>query len=164
MAWSKKSRYDRQDSPPPMGDVIHVTRVGVSARPSAVIVSEKIWGTYTHFDGRTVRCLNKRGKCELCDRQVPRRWVGFIQWFDPTTGSLCALELTQKAGLQVQRLYEQFATLRGLRIEAARERATIKSPLVITFLGKYDGDVALPREKPIEPTLDRLWSFGRKAS
>lgn len=156
---NRKPRYVRQDCPPPMGDVMHITRIAATGRVSAVVISPSIWGTFTHWiNKRTRRCHPVSKACEGCAAFLPKRWVGFVQWYDFSTKFHGLLELTQLGGNRMYALLELHKTLRGLRIEVGRERADKKAPMRIEVLGVYSGPEALPEEKAIEPTLDRLWT------
>lgn len=160
MALPRKPKWVVVPDPPPLGDVLHVTRVKATGRPSGIIITPTMWGSYTHFmEWRTRRCVGLENGCAGCKLHIAKRWIGFVQWVDSEFTLHCALELTEKAGNRMKAIREKYGTLRGLRIEVRRERNDKRSPIEIEVLGQHPNPDELPQPKPIEPTLERLWGY-----
>jgi len=160
---AKKDRYFRQNSPPPMGRVLHLIRVTDKERATLMVCSSEIFGTRTHYDTsrrRTVRCTKHQGQCTYCDDlKLAFRWVGFIHVIGADRKSQGLLELTHYAGEQLVKLVEEVGHLRGLCIHVFRERGNKKSPLVLEISRPFLEIAELPPPGRVEPTLDRLWGL-----
>lgn len=158
MGKPKRPEFLRMDDPPPMGDVLHIDRVGIGQFLTGVIISPSMAGWPTHwYMKRTRPCIGPKNGCVCAEKPLAYRWVGMVQWIRSDVTNPSILELTQLAGNRLKSILAKTGTLRGLRIEVHRERANLRSPIAISLLGNADHPDRLPSEKDYRPTLERLW-------
>lgn len=159
---NRKSRYNRQDEPPPVGRVLHILKIGDKTRMTVKVCASNIFGVVTHYDRRwkrTVRCTKHLGQCEYHENQVAERWAGFVHVCNMDGHGEAFVELTALAAHRLKAIAQQHGVFRGLIIHLYRERGTIKSPVAVEYVGVHDGKFELPSERSPEPTLDRLWTL-----
>lgn len=158
MKGNRKPDFLRQDDPPPMGDVMHIDRVPVGAYFTGVVISPRYAGWPTHwYNKRTIPCIGPAKGCRCASTILSHRWVGMIQWIMGERSSQTILELTPRAGNRLKEILEKRGTLRGLRLQVQRERATLRSPITLTIIGEHESPEQLPSEKDYTPTVQRLW-------
>lgn len=159
MAKHKRSfRFVRVDAPPPEGKKFHVIRIGDKETKHMVILSWEIWATNTHWVGRTAKCGGTPKECEPCRNHLRKIYTGFVHVCNTNGTGNGYLELTGEAARRLLAAKAQRPNLRGMIIAACRERGTVKSPLLITCLGDYAGEIELAPFVDPEPTLAALWN------
>jgi hypothetical protein len=156
---NSKSRLRRQDRPPPVKRVTQIMTVTGNERISGVVISEAIWGFWTHWvNDRTRPCYKGRGHCDGCDQKAPSRWKGLIEVWENLKKPPVFVELTPSAAEElIAGLLDN--DLRGSRVVIQRERNAKRAPLKVQFLEPYAGDVELPCPHDPQETLNRIWSL-----
>jgi hypothetical protein len=156
----KPQAWGRNDKPPPQGDVLHVHRLKAEGQLTAVVLSDKMIGFNTHWDGRkTVRCCKPKFACGGCAQKWPGRWVGLIHCCTTDLTDQFIVEVTPSAGNTVYSEWEKKGSIRGAVIFLHRQRAHKRAPLVVHFKGYMEGLDALPKERCCEPTAVRLYAY-----
>lgn len=152
-----QNRIARQDSPPAVTRVIRIRSVGAHDVFSGTIVSESLFGFWTHWDGRrTIPCWKGQAHCPGCDTEQPTRWKGLIELFDAAQRSTYFVELTPLAAKEfLARLGEE--SMRGLRISIQRERKHSRAPLNLVMLDRHHGQI--PKAHDPWPTLKVVWGI-----
>jgi hypothetical protein len=155
-----KPKLSRADDPPGVIRCVPIIKIEPHDDVRAVILSDRIEGYYTHWDGRRTRpCTldkDEKGTCAL--HACPRRWKGFLACVLMRTGKIAFVELTTLAGQVVKREYGN-DSLRGLMVQFRRERNAKKAPIQVDFIGRYEEAKPLPPAPSVEPTLLRLWGL-----
>jgi hypothetical protein len=151
-------RIARQDRPPEVTRVIRIHSVGPTDHFSGAILSDSLYGFWTHWDGRQTRpCWKGQAHCDGCDRELPQRWKGLIELWEMGKPSFF-VELTPLAAKEfLERLHG--AEMRGVRINVQRERHHRRAPLRIVFLDRYAGQ--LPKAHDPWATLEVIWGLKR---
>jgi len=154
----KRDDWRRQQVPPPLGDCLHIAKITAGVGNTGICLSDEHSGYVVHWNGkRHVRCKTPSALCSSCKDRVPSRWVGFVHMISRDLTTQVALEVTVAGGHQLVDLRSRYGTLRGMILHAARAGKRLQTPLVITRLGQHDRIEDLPKEKSIEPTVQRLW-------
>jgi len=159
---TNSDEFQREDTPPDMGAVLHIIRVGAHDRHSLVILSDALVGVWTHYSlkrKRTIRCRGVDNDCEGCVDEMRRIWSGYLHVAKLTTGQQGILELTALAGNRLIDVMGGIESLRGQRIFCYRERGNIKSPIAVESNGPTEPTFFLPPKKDVFPTLRRLWGM-----
>lgn len=157
-----KTEFARCDRPPSLGRIINILRIGDKETKTLVVLSTSLYGCYTHWTftppkGRTVRCASDRRKCAACKKELPRKWLGFLCVTGANGKGVCFLELTPYAAELFLDQVKDRVDCRGMIIVVHRERASNRSPLIVTHAGEYQGEEPLPAAADPENTLRRLW-------
>lgn len=152
-----EDRINRQDRPPAVTRVIRIRPVGAHDHFSGTVLSESLFGFWTHWNGvKTVPCWEGQAHCPGCDCQEPKRWKGLIELWEGGNTVPYFVDLTPLAAKEfLDRLDKE--QLRGVRVSIARERRHARAPLRVTILDRHFGQ--LPRPHDPMPTLKVLWTF-----
>lgn len=123
-----------------------------------VLVSQSLLGVFTHWiDGRTRPCLGSREECVGCDLKLPRRWKCFLGAFNPASGRLGILEVTQEAFLRCRQLNEDSGKLRGLTVRLIRT-GLAKNARVTALVGaRVTAGATVPPSFDVKAALERVW-------
>lgn len=143
-----------------MGAVLHLVRVGKDDRLSLAVLSDRLLSVAAHFNlkaNRTQRCWGAENGCSGCEHEMRTMWNGYLHVVHTRTGKQGILELTLLASNRFKDLFHGRETVRGETIFVYRERASVKSPVVVEGLGPVAPDFFLPPAKDPLPTLRRLW-------
>lgn len=157
-------QFRRADTPPSLGRIVPILRIGEKEARTLVVLSTRLFGVYTHWrhdgkSGRTIRCHSEKRKCVGCKTEMPRRWKGFLCVSDSAGKSVGFLELTPYAGEQFMSLLDDRIDARGMVIFVRRERPVMRAPLLIEQVGEWEQAKPLPAEVSPEKTLIRLWGL-----
>ena len=159
---TKDEGFQRCDTPPDLGAVLHIIRVGATDRHTLVILSDALVGVWTHYSlkrKRTIRCMGDAKNCEGCADEMRKCWSGYLHVCKPTNGVQGVLELTALAGNRVTDLFHGMESIRGQKIFVYRERGNLKSPVAVEGLGPVEDGFYLPPKKDVFATLRRLWGI-----
>jgi hypothetical protein len=157
-------QFRRCDTPPRLGRIITIIRIGESEVRTFAVLSTRLFGVYTHWsgegrNGRTIRCHSDARKCKGCKQEMPRRWKGFLCVSSVEGKGKAFLELTPYAADLFMESLKDRIDARGMLIAVKRERKSLRSPLLIEHIGEYGGVETLPPQADPEPTLIRLWGL-----
>jgi hypothetical protein len=156
----KNVQFSTDDEPNFRPRVTPIRKIGATDQVTVVILSPRIQGFNTHWDGdHTEPCLVGDSLCRLCLKKVPRKWTGFLHCFDETTREHCFIELTDFAWERLKKLAADYPSCRGLKVCFVRERKTIRSPVKATILGLEPAHRIQSPERRVEPTLRRIWGL-----
>lgn len=103
----------------PRGPAFPILRTPAFKPLTAVITSEDLVGTYTHFwKGRTMPCEHEL--CEACKAGIPYRWHAYVSAWTQATGLHFIFESTAQAAETLTDYRDAFGTLRGCVFFAQR--------------------------------------------
>lgn len=151
-------QFARDDNPKPRERLTPIISVGATDQITATIVAECVWGIHTHWwHGGTVPHTDPVETCGYCSEKAPRKWRGFLHVVTRPAFNHGFLELTDFAYERLLAVKGARQTLRGLIVLFHRERKTVKSPVVMTYVGEEPPGKILPKARTPEKTLKRLW-------
>lgn len=150
----------RQNTPPKSGPTHDVIRCEAGSRVWVQILSEQIWGCWTHWDGaRSRECRGENGGCWGHQQGWPTRWKGYLFGYEPTRKACVFVELTPGAAEEIIRLMPTSGNLRGMVLKMER-RSHSKRSTILVELGAPMGDTSkLPAAQDPEPVLRKLWGW-----
>jgi len=126
------------------------------------LLSEKPWGAYWHWSGRSLKCTHD-DDCERCKNLVPRKWRGYIHAIEMIgTGKQDVIvELTQKAIclLDVQLCMQPY---RGAVCTMKKTPGGAKGRFIIEVLPRRIDALTLPDEVDPSIMMNKLWELNEK--
>jgi hypothetical protein len=148
---------NRQDRPPRPGPEIEVLRIKAGATGQCIILSESLWGVWTHWNGRASEpCYSEKKDCSGCKRGYPKRWKGYLHVWDCFARREAFLELTPQSADHV--LCQAGAdSLRGYRFQFQRGKGD-KARLTVTLLPSVQLQ-NMPEPKDPYKVLAYLWNI-----
>jgi hypothetical protein len=159
----KEPKLRRQNDPPKAGPEVEVIRVVPGAGVRGQIISDGIWGCWTHWDGRRSRECTAEGP--LCDGHRagwPQRWKGYIYIYCAVRKACVFLELTPAAGEELIRQNGSSSGLRGRLLRMDRHGASLRAKIIVELTAGLNGLHNLPEEANPEGILRKLWGWGNK--
>lgn len=101
-----------------------------------ISLSDQVTGFDVHWSHRKSHvCLAPFGNCELCDRGLSKRWVGYLAAMNSSKAKRFLVEFTALVMPGLTRMREQRGTLRGLAVRLTRPSHTPNGHLKIDFHG-----------------------------
>lgn len=154
--------------PPKPGPTMLLVQLGAGESIDCVILSRSIFGFATHWDdragkkGRSEECtMSTEGECTGCDRELPRRWKGFLHVFCFARKADVFLEITPAVAESIQQQAEHGSALHGQRLILRRGDKGPKTRIRVELQG-YKGNVHNEvSEKDVRPILKTLWEWRR---
>lgn len=146
-------------SPPKtVGLELEVIRIVTSTPRHFILLSEKAFGAWFHWIGRSVRC-GQPGECERC-KKSRAKWRAYIHAFEllATAKKSVILELTLPA---VSLIEAQLAMqpLRGTQVKLAKTKGGKHGRFVVEVLPRRVTSQTLPEGATVMLTLDKLWQI-----
>jgi hypothetical protein len=160
-----KSSHARRlcEIPPRQGPKIEVHRIKGSERLLVCILSPKIWSFLIHWDDlhrRSSPCHEDVTQCEGHKNGLPVKYRGYV-WVSSQTRGLCFVELTQEAANTLQEITAGRDSLRGFHCYICRTPAK-NGRMRIEESAGYSDPATIPPDKDPLPTLEFLWTWGRR--
>jgi len=159
-----EKKLRRQDVPPRPGPEVEVIRVEKGPGVAVQIVSKKIWGVWTHWDGRRSReCTGEGLLCVGHSNNWPQRWKGYLHVWCPHRKQFCFLECTPAMAGEIIRLCGSDGNLRGMLLRASRHGNSIRAKVNVELTSSHNGGATLPEEQSPETVLRKLWGWEEKS-
>lgn len=150
--------YSNEPPPEPNGVALPIRRTPASKALVAIVTSEDLAGTYTHFfKGRTRPC--EAPDCEACEAGIPFRWHAYLTALERETMLHFLFECTAQAAEPFVQYRKAHLALRGCLFVAKRWRTTANSRVIIQTKPANLEHVTLPRAPDIPAVLAILWSL-----
>ena len=144
-----------------VNDRIEIYRIKKKGMRGAVILSEKMIGTYMHFwGGRSEPCMKKN--CRACEAGNRARWYGWIGICVAETHQIMILEITRAAAEQIKEYLESHEKLRGAKIAGWRKGKKENGKLTLEIREGESKLLFLPKEPEICERLKRMWETKRR--
>lgn len=147
-----------EGSPPPqtVGLELEVVRITGCSPRHFVLLSEKAWGAWFHWVGRSVKCAQP-SPCERCKRSKPK-WRGYVHAFElmPTAKKNVIIELTLSA-LALLDMQLAMQPMRGTQCKIGKTKGGKHGRFVLEVLGRRVDVATLPEASKPEETLTWLW-------
>lgn len=153
--------YHRQSLPPASGPDLLVRRLKAEEKLTFQIIAQAIAGFWVHWskgENHSEPCMGPKSICPGCDKDLPKRWKGFLHVGNMHNRRQEFLELTPAPAQMLLDQVGQGEVLRGLRIQCERGKGP-KARVRVTVLPPLDGCPALPVELDPTPTLEKLWKL-----
>jgi len=137
-----------------------IVRTPSSGELQGLILSNEIYGTWTHFfNGRTRP--HTEPCCEACDAGQNQRWQGYLAVLLTRARDLVLFEFTAPASAPLVEYQEHNRGLRGAVMRAYRNSPRPNARVTIR-LERGDIDMYSPPPAPnIAEILSRIWSIDR---
>jgi len=150
----------RQNEPPKPGPDVEVIRCEGKAGVRVQIVSDSIWGVWTHWDGhRSRECTGEGQECQGHANGWPTRWKGYLYVWCATRKSFCFVELTPAAATEIIRQQGTIPSLRGYLLRLDRTGSSIRCKVAVELTASPAGGCSLPKAISPEPVLRKLWGW-----
>ena len=153
---------------PAPGPAQVLIQLGKGEMIDGVILSRSIWGVGTHWNsnagpkGRSERCTKEgNAGCSGCDRELPRRWKGYLYLYCFYRKRPVFVELTPASAEALELHAAPDEPLRGQRVIMKRGDGGKKSRIAVE-VRPWQGCIDdLPQETDPEPILETLWNWRR---
>lgn len=124
-------------------------------------LSSAVFGTETHFLGRTVPCIGRENGCQGCGIGRRTAWVGYIAATNMDRTRRFLVELTPNCMLVVKRFVELHHTLRGTwcTLERPSKRDTGRVTITVQANGLNLAPAEIPQPFDVEKSLRKIWGL-----
>lgn len=140
------------------GVALPILRTPGSGKMSAIVTSDDLIGTNTHFwGGHTVPCSPPT--CEACQKGVPYRWHAYLTAFAVNKNVHFLYECTATAAEVFVAYRKVNDHLRGCIFEAYRWRSTRNGRVMLRCEPSPDRQTAIPPAPDLEAVLAILWQL-----
>lgn len=140
------------------GVALPILRTPPSGKIRAVVTSEDLIGTNTHFwGGHTVPCGAL--ECDACRAGIPYRWHAYLTAFQPNKPLHFLYECTAAAAKVFVAYRRDHQTLRGCVFEAYRWRGARNGRIMLRCEPNPNTSLHLPPPPVIEDVLAVLWQL-----
>jgi hypothetical protein len=124
-----------------------------------IALCDKYLALWTHWCERSLVCYNTKA-CPHCQRQLPRRWKGFLPMCDLTRKVLFIAEITPPVARKLDGVIESQVHLCTLQIKLGRCKDRPNAPMTIELEELHDSQLKLPLPKPFNPLPTVLSTLG----
>lgn len=148
------------NSPPKdaAGPSLPLLRTPASKPLVAVVTSDDLIGTYTHFwHGHTIPC--NRPDCEACRDSIPYRWHAYLSAYRPFDGLHFLFEMTAQASENFVTYRMAHGTLRGCLFEMRRHHSKPNGRLLVRCRPADLANMVLPKQPDLLVVLAVLWNL-----
>lgn len=140
------------------GVALPILRTPASGKIRAIVTSDDLIGTNTHFwGGHTVPCSPPT--CEACQKGVPYRWHAYLSAFAAQKNIHFLYECTATAAEVLVAYRVANDQLRGCIFEAYRWRGTRNGRIMLRCEPSPDRQTQLPPPPDLEAVLAILWQL-----
>lgn len=123
----------------------------------AIITSETVIASPTHYDSRrTIPCQGP-GKCDLCARGLRWRLHGYLSILNYDNLAHQILEVPARTYDTIAQWYKQFGTVRGLYIELSRPTQRPNGQIACVIKRPASQPPSLPDPLPVQWLLCKIW-------
>ncbi len=147
------------DNAPPAPDTVRalpLKRTPAGGRLRAMITSNDLVGTNTHFfGGHTVPC--EAPECEACKKGVPWRWHGYVSAVQSGSHLHFIFEFTAQAGDIFRNYFDLHQTLRGCIFDAERMHHRPNGRVILTLKQADLAELNIPEPPDLESCLRIIW-------
>lgn len=147
--------------PETVGLEYEVTRIVSSTARHFVVLSEKGFGAWFHWIGRSVPCM-KPDACERCKKSLPK-WRCYVHALElvNTTKKTVIIELTLPAMalIEIQLAGQPF---RGTQVKISKTKGGKHGRFLVEVLPRRVGGQTLPDAHNPADTLAKLWSINER--
>ena len=155
-----ESALRRQDKPPKPGPEVSVIRCEGGSGVRVQIISDTIWGVWTHWDGhRSRECTAEDESCIGHKSKWATRWKGYLHVWCPFRKEYCFLELTPASAGEILRLNGSNPSLRGKLLRLDRVNGNKRAKIAVELTSGVSNVGELPVPQSPEPVLRRLWGW-----
>lgn len=150
--------YTREPPKESAGVSLPIFRTPASGKIRAIVTSEDLVGTNTHFwGGHTVPCGG--AVCDACRNGIPFRWHAYLTAYVPQKGLHFLYECTATAAEVLVAWRRKHGRLRGCVFEAYRWRSARNGRVMLRCEPHPDDVVQLPAPPVLENVLAILWQL-----
>lgn len=132
-------------------------------KQTVLCLSDKVVCCPTHHTTRTHVCDEWLGKpCQLCEKGVTPRWLGYIGCWVETRKGKFLLELTHLAALKIAEKAEALGSLRGYTIQIERAGDKPNGELLVRMAHLGQDEEQIPESFDVKLQLRRMWGLEDK--
>jgi len=153
--WTKQPPAD------PRGQGLPIIRTPAARELVAVVTSEQLIGTDTHFwGGHTVPC--ERPECDACNNGIAYRWHGYLTAYNPADQLHFIFEMTAQAAQGFAKYQELHNSLRCCQFTAWRWGRRKNGRVIIKLEHSAVPDHALPKAPDVAAVMAIIWRLPPK--
>lgn len=148
------------DTPPddPRGHALPLTRTPTAGNLMAIVTSENLVGTYTHFfKGRTIP--HDHDDCQPCNAGMPFRWHAWVSALTTRTREHILFEMTKQAAQTFKLYFLAHGTLRGALFQACRPSRKANGRIHIQIKPIDVTKEVLPTAPDLVKCLSIIWNL-----
>lgn len=140
----------------PRGQGLPLVRTPANGCLRAILTSEKLIGTDTHFwGGHTVPC--ERPECEACASGIEYRWHGYVSAYNPKTQLHFVFEMTAQAAETFKQYIIENETLRTAFFEAYRWNHRKNGRVILKVNPSATPSHVLPNAPDLTQVMSVIW-------
>lgn len=156
------AQLTRDDSPPKREGELWVERLKGSRTKKFTLYSTKIWGVWTHWNGKkSMPCVKPECECAGCVNKQPKRWKAYLHAYDHARRCQVFLELTPTATRSLLEQIGRGVSLRGATITVTRTSSD-KGRLLVQVNDVPTIPSMLPEVKDPLKTLLDFWEIAEE--
>jgi len=142
----------------PKRDTAELIRTPANKPLRAIITSDKIIASPTHYESRRTIPCGGPGNCRLCERGLPWRLHGYLSILNYDNLAHQILEVPAKTYDAIAQWYKQFGTIRGLYIELSRPNQKPNGSIHAIIKKPTSQPPSLPDPLPVQWLLCKIWN------
>jgi hypothetical protein len=153
-------------TPPASGPEIYIYRLAAQETLTFHVFSRELFGIWVHWDRynkRSTPHYSDTGNCDGCQRELPKRWKGFLHTWCVEKKQQLFLELTPASANALKAQLATGETLRGKGIFVQRTKGKNGRLLVRVLPGQIDPQ-AMPEELDPLRSLMAIWGIHPRAT
>lgn len=151
-------RYSNTPPNPADGVALPILRTPASGKIKAIVTSDDLIGTFTHFwGGHTVPCTSP--ECDACKHGIPSRWHAYLSAWNPPKALHFLYECTAGAAQVLVDYRNTHEQLRSCVFEAYRWRNARNGRVMLRCEPHPDQRHPLPPAPNLEHVLSILWQL-----
>lgn len=141
------------------GHAVRILRTPAAKPLVAIVTSQSIGGTATHFvKNRTIPC-EKPNDCPWCDDGHSWRWHAYLSAVMAGTYEHFIFECTAAASDTFTTYYNIHNTVRGCKFQAHRPSGRANGRIVIACKRLDETQVRIPEELNVRRILCHIWNI-----
>jgi hypothetical protein len=146
------------NAPPsdPRGHGLPLIRTPAAGCLRAIVTSETLIGTDTHFwGGHTMPC--ERPDCEACNHGIGYRWHGYLTALNPSDDLHFIFEMTAQAAVPFNEFQTKHGSLRTAHFQAYRWNRRKNGRVIIKLEHSATPSHALPPAPDLYKIMAVIW-------
>lgn len=154
-----------ENTPPTSGPEIYIYRLGAAESLTFHVFSRALFGIWVHWDRynkRSTPHYSDTARCDSCQRELPKRWKGFLHVWCVEKKQQLFLELTPSSANALQSQLASGETLRGKGVFVQRTKGKNGRLLIRVLPGSIDPQT-MPEELDPLRSIMALWGIHPQA-
>jgi len=142
----------------PRGPSYQIVRTPTGKPLTAIVTSDDLIGTFTHFWKRRTMPCERGNDCQPCQAGIPFRWHAYLSAYLKNHAHVL-FECTAQAAENFVAYREAHGSLRGCLFTASRMNYSPNARVIITCKPANLSELTLPNPPDLIAVLAILWDF-----